>query len=378
MRRVRGSDNGVLIRDKKNLTGYRSNVDFGTVVTRIMPQGFDGLLLPEKYIDSPLIGNYLTPRIRVIKYDNVKAAVGQYADDEDAIPLPEAYALLRNLAAKEYNDNHIDKPNATYNVKFAPLERTEEYKNFAVLEKIAIGDVVKVVHEEDNLDISARMVSYKYNPFTESYISITLGNFSPKFTDISKTIQRIETNVNQANDNANFALRSANGKNTNFYGDEEPNNPREGGGSFISWGYRTGNTGTFSTVLVLDPQAKVRSQAGFHLGIDLCTNGFNFRTSGNRILKMTDLTLTVSGSSTGPFPAWGGDNGRARVCFGTDHLYLVSNNVFCTVTAVTSRISELITRVNQLITRLNNGWMITSTTSYSGTGLTTMPTSLTS
>ena len=150
-----------------------------------------------------------------------------------------------------------------------------------------------------------------------------------------------------------------------------------GSGSFISWGYRTGNTGTFSTVLVLDPQAKVRSQAGFHLGIDLCTNGFNFRTSGNRILKMTDLTLTVSGSSTGPFPAWGGDNGRARVCFGTDHLYLVSNNVFCTVTAVTSRISELITRVNQLITRLNNGWMITSTTYYSNTGLTAMPTSIT-
>jgi hypothetical protein len=72
------------------------------------------------------------------------------------------------------------------------------------------------------------MVSYKYNPFTESYISITLGNFEPKFTDISKTIQRIETDISQANDNANFALRSANGKNTNFYGDEEPSEPREG------------------------------------------------------------------------------------------------------------------------------------------------------
>ena len=186
MRRIRGSDNGVCIRDKKNLTGYRSNVDFGTVVTRIMPQGFDGLLLPEKYIDSPLIGNYLTPRIRVIKYDNVKAAVGQYENDEDAVPLPEAYALLRNLAANEYSDNHIDKPTAIYEVEFAPLERTEEYKNFAILEKIAIGDTVKVVHEDDSLDITARMVNYKYNPFTKSYISITLGNFSPRFTDITK------------------------------------------------------------------------------------------------------------------------------------------------------------------------------------------------
>ena len=80
--------NSYEIRDKKNLTGYRSNVDFGTVVTRIMPQGFDCLLLPEKYVDSPLIGNYLTPRIRVFNYD-VKAAVGQYEKDEDAVPLPQ-------------------------------------------------------------------------------------------------------------------------------------------------------------------------------------------------------------------------------------------------------------------------------------------------
>jgi phage minor structural protein len=228
MQRVRGSDNGVSIRNKKNLTGYRSNVDFGSVVTRIMPQGFDGLFLPEKYIDSPLIGNYLTPRIRVIKYEQVKAAVGMYADDEDALPLSEALELLRKLAREEFSIHQIDKPNATYFVEFASLEKTEEYKNFSVLESIAIGDVVKVIHDEDNLDITARMVSYKYNPFTQSYISITLGNFSPRFTDITKDIQRIETDVNQANDNANFALKSANGKNTNFYGDEEPEEPREG------------------------------------------------------------------------------------------------------------------------------------------------------
>jgi phage minor structural protein len=226
MRQIRGSDNGVSIRDKKNLTGYRSNVDFGTIVTRIMPQGFDGLFLPEKYVDSPLISNYLTPRIRVIKYEQVKAAIGTWADDEDAIPLPQAYAKLRELAAAEFSQHHIDKPNASYYVEFAPLEKTEEYKNFSALEKIAMGDVVKVVHEEDGLDITARMVSYKYNPFTESYIAITLGNFSPRFTDISKAIQRIETNVGQANDNSNFALKSANGKNTNFYGSEEPDNPR--------------------------------------------------------------------------------------------------------------------------------------------------------
>ena len=228
MQNVRGSDNGVAIRDKKNLTGYRSNVDFGTVVTRIMPQGFDGLFLPEKYVDSPLISQYVTPKIRVIKYENVKAAVGQYADDEGAIPLSEAYAKLRELAQKEYSENHIDKPNATYNIEFAPLQNTQEYRDFAALETISIGDTVRVIHEEDGLDISARMVGYRYNPLTKFYINITLGNYAPKFTDVVKDIKRIENYATQAQDDANFALQSANGKNTNFYGAEEPSNPLVG------------------------------------------------------------------------------------------------------------------------------------------------------
>ncbi|MCL2071935.1 MAG: phage tail protein [Oscillospiraceae bacterium] len=220
MQSVVGSDNGVSIHDKKNLTGYRSNVDFGTVVTRIMPQGFDGLFIPEKYVDSPLIGNYLTPRIRVIKYENVKA--------EDFSNVFDAHNMLRNLAQKEYSENHIDRPNATYNIEFAPLQNVEEYRDFAVLESISMGDVVRVIHEEDGLDISARMVGYRYNPLTGAYITITLGNFTPKFTDISRSLKRIETDVNQAQDSANLALKSANGKNTNYYGDVTPEIPRIG------------------------------------------------------------------------------------------------------------------------------------------------------
>ena len=65
MNTARGSNTGVQIRDKKNLTGYKSTLDYSTIVTRIMPQGFDGLFLPEKYVDSPLIGQYVKPKIRV-------------------------------------------------------------------------------------------------------------------------------------------------------------------------------------------------------------------------------------------------------------------------------------------------------------------------
>ena len=152
-------------------------------------------------------------------------------------------------------------------------------------------------------------------------------------------------------------------------------------GDFILWGWRSGQTGTYTSTLILDPQGKFEvGQPGIHMAAALWTHAHNFNTVGGRNVRLMDLTLTVGGVSTGPFPAWGGNSGRSRVCFGTDHLYLVSNNTFYTVTVMATRISELITRVNQLITRLNSGWVVSATgttSSYSGSGLTTMGTSLT-
>ena len=69
----RGMDRGVVIRHKKDLLGYEGNVDWKSPITRIMPQGFDGLFLPEKYVDSPLINKYPHPKIKVIECKHIKA-----------------------------------------------------------------------------------------------------------------------------------------------------------------------------------------------------------------------------------------------------------------------------------------------------------------
>ena len=220
----RGSDNGVQIRDKKNLTGYKADLDYSSIVTRIMPEGYDGLFLPEKYVDSPLISSYVSPKIKVIKYDNVKVG-----DEEGEFATKElAYAELRRLAALEFTVSHIDKPTATYDVEFAPLERTEEYKEFSSLETINLGDTVSVIHADDGFSVTARMVEYRYDPILKAFISITLGNVMPKFTDVAKDIKKVDTKVEQAKDDANYALTAANGKNTNFYGPDTPANPKLG------------------------------------------------------------------------------------------------------------------------------------------------------
>ena len=59
-----GSNKGYTIRHRKDLKGYEAEFDESTVITRIRPIGADGLLLPETYVDSPLINAYTEPSIQ--------------------------------------------------------------------------------------------------------------------------------------------------------------------------------------------------------------------------------------------------------------------------------------------------------------------------
>lgn len=224
----RGQDRGVVIRDRKNLTGYESSLDFTTVVTKILPVGYDGLLLPELYVDSPKLGAYAIPRIRVMRYGDVKAIKDPAQPREDELPLDQAHAELRRLAALEYSENHLDEPSATYKVSFIDLATTIEYADLAQLESVLLGDTVTVRHADLNVALSARVVGYDYDPLREAYISVELGSVAGKFTTVTRQVKTAITTAEQAEDVAGFALASADGKNTNHYGTTQPTSARLG------------------------------------------------------------------------------------------------------------------------------------------------------
>ncbi|PFR58504.1 endopeptidase, partial [Bacillus cereus] len=75
MLQQRGKNRGVMIQHRKDLLGYEGVVDWQSPITRIMPMGFDGLLLPEKYVDSPNINKYVNPKIKVVEFSHIKAAI---------------------------------------------------------------------------------------------------------------------------------------------------------------------------------------------------------------------------------------------------------------------------------------------------------------
>ncbi|MCH4169480.1 MAG: phage tail protein [Streptococcaceae bacterium] len=208
-----GSNKGYTIRHKKDLKGYEAEFDESTVITRIRPIGYDGLLLPELYVDSPLINNYVEPRIQEIEYSEVKIKTKD--SDEEGFSTPElAYAELRRLAKLEFSKNKVDIPTFSCKVEFVNLKDTQEYQDLKSLKQILAGDIVKVIHSEDNFSIEAQMVEYKWNPLNQSYISITLGNYTKSFTSTVSKASNLQTNLNQIAQQAQSAMTSANGKNT--------------------------------------------------------------------------------------------------------------------------------------------------------------------
>lgn len=182
MRSRTGADNGVTIRYKKNLTGLRLQTDLSGTCTKIMPTGLQEngqtiLTLPEKYVESPLIGSYTHVKTTRIHYSDIKIS--------DEMTEQEAINALRNAANLEFK-NGLDKPLITANVEFIPLQNTVEYKDFAMLERVYLGDTVRIYHEPMNINLTARVVNYEYDCLTAKYTKVTIGKAVPKFGNTQK------------------------------------------------------------------------------------------------------------------------------------------------------------------------------------------------
>ena len=173
VRRV-GNNTDVSIREKKNLTGISYDVDETDVVTRIMPTGEDAdgnvLYLPELYIDSPNINAYTHPKWIHLSVSEAK----EVTDGDEPKSKTQCYAEMRKAAQAEF-DAGCDLPTVTLKVDFINCSDAEEYKQYAALTDIFLGDSVRVIARRIGVEVSMRMTQYTYDCLTRKYTSVTLG-----------------------------------------------------------------------------------------------------------------------------------------------------------------------------------------------------------
>lgn len=198
-----GTDNGVRVEFGYNLNEIEEDVNIEEVVTRIIPVGYDGIMLDgdTPWVDSPLINKYTQPKMRVIEFSDIK--VKESSEDEEGFDtIEEARAeLIRQCNLLYAND--IDKPTVNYKIDMINLANTTAYKDFKMLVEVNKGDTVTCYIKHLDIDVKARVIDYERDLITGEYNYIELGNVVNNFFNEQVDIQSKVNKITNSNGTVN-------------------------------------------------------------------------------------------------------------------------------------------------------------------------------
>lgn len=175
-----GEDRGFQVRRGKNLTSFEVETNMDNVVTRIKPVAYNGHTI-DGYVQSGNIDKYARVKTITIKYDDVKLQEDCEEGEVGYATLEELQAELIRRATLEFTENHVDELQAKYRIDFVGLAKTEEYKKYAMLERVYIGDTVNVYEEKLDINVKVRVISKRYDVLRQKVIEMQLSNI-----DLSK------------------------------------------------------------------------------------------------------------------------------------------------------------------------------------------------
>ena len=182
-----GLARGITIKYGKNSTNIEANEQWDDVVTKMLPVGYDGITLPELYVESGI--QYDVPYTKVIKFEQ-DISQDDYKDVDGNL-LEEEYkeALITDL--REQATNYI-----TEHQYFKCNYKVKGHIDGVV----DLGDTILVEHEKLGISIVTNVISLKYDCIMDKYIEIEFGNFKSKLKDLIGTIDS-QTKVTVANAN---------------------------------------------------------------------------------------------------------------------------------------------------------------------------------
>lgn len=196
-----GGDYGVELRYGKNIPvdGLTEDADIRDVVTRIYPKAYNGHTMTNNgYVDSPLIESYPTVKARTITFSDVKMREDAQEDDEENGVIvcdtqSELDAALTQRCNEQYNAG-LDKPTVSISADMVLLANTEQYKDYAVLEEVSLGDTIHCINNHLGIVTDARVIELEYDCIHKRVLSVELGDFRYNyFNDVSASVSRIDS-----------------------------------------------------------------------------------------------------------------------------------------------------------------------------------------
>ena len=198
----RGVDSDVEIRYSKNLVDLSQTIDESDSYNAIVPFWSDGegdiVLLPERMLvfsgTEPQIA-YLTDHNLIIirtetdepievAYTLADAAPMDLSDLFEAKPTVDQ---LRAAAIARFERSEAWLPNENLTVDFVQLWQTEEFKDYAALQRVSLCDTVSVYYPQVGISkVKQKVVKVEYNVLLDRYDSIELGSLQ---TSLGQAIQ---------------------------------------------------------------------------------------------------------------------------------------------------------------------------------------------
>ena len=172
----RGKTSGVLMSYGKNITGFDGNEDDTDLVTRIIPFA--------KYNDENNEEVIIRPTsFRYVDSENAEDFYGIYFTKEidfsdkfedDVIPTEKD---LKAAAEKYFKDNKCNYPKISYKINFESIDTTTIVgENLDKLYDVGMADTVLIWHSLFKIRTEARVITTHYDPVTEEYLELILGD----------------------------------------------------------------------------------------------------------------------------------------------------------------------------------------------------------
>ena len=170
----------------KNLRNMNFELNIDEVATVVKPicrdKDNNTIELPEKYVKSPLVNNYFSPKYKVVEFSDIRRGSDDYPTSEMV------YEEMRNRVMSMFEEG-LDKPKLN-----AKIDAVNFYVN--------LGDIVNVYHSGIGVDIAARVVKTVWDCLKERYERIEIGNVKTNFADmITGNIVEITNNIQSSIDN---------------------------------------------------------------------------------------------------------------------------------------------------------------------------------
>lgn len=230
----RGRDNFTTFRLGKNINGLKYTVDMSNVTTRIVPtvtksdatDNDKAYFVVGDTVDSKNLNKY--PNVYIQHVDmGEKVTINEGETDEQVKAKIDKQA--KNWFTQSANTG-IDLPQVTVEIDVTSLQDSADYQEkFRNLESVGLTDTVSVYVPEFNVNVTAIVNELHYDPVAERVTSLVVGTSKKSFADNnSNALAELQNSITQIRQDATTAIVSSNGKNTNYYGTEEPAHPVEG------------------------------------------------------------------------------------------------------------------------------------------------------